>query len=128
MSFFVCFFPLNENIRMLKVEIFKQKTTLFLAATKLWLFYKKIVFFLSFITIRTMSNGLAPACYFVFSCWIYSSWIAAVREGSAGLASILLLPISGAQHMWLGRKLCWFCCLHYVQTLLVAQNKSLLLF
>lgn len=77
--FFVCFFPLNENIRMLKVEIFKQKITLFLAATKLWLFYKKIVFFLSFVTIRTMSNGLAPACYFVFSCWIYSSWIAAVR-------------------------------------------------
>lgn len=44
MSFFVCFFPLNENIRMLKVEIFKQKTTLFLAATKLWLFYKKLSF------------------------------------------------------------------------------------
>lgn len=84
---------------MLKVEIFKQGTTVLLAATKLWLFYKKLPFsFLSPLSEQCHSNGCAPAWYLVFSWWIYSPWIAAVRGGRAALAPILLLPMSGAQH------------------------------
>lgn len=52
---------------MLKVENFKQETTVHLAGTKLWLFYKILPFsFLSSLPEQCHSNGHAPAWYFVF--------------------------------------------------------------
>lgn len=112
---------------MLKVEIFKQETAVLLAATKLWLFYKKCLF----LFLHHYQNNVTLMdilLLFGLYWWVYSPWITAVREGSVGLASILLLPISGSQHLWLGRMLSRFCRLHYVQTSLAAGNKSLLLF
>lgn len=93
---------------MLKVEIFKQETTVLLAATKLWLFYKKLPFSVpSSLSEQWHSNGHSPAWYLVFSWQIYSPWIAG---GGKGVQS---WPPCGWGGSWVGSavsttyKACW---------------------
>lgn len=83
----LCFFPpLNGNIKMLKVEIFKQETAVLLAATKLWLFYKKMPFSLpSSLSEQCHSNGYSPAIWSLLVGLFTLDYCSEGRERRLGL-------------------------------------------
>lgn len=78
--------PQNGNIKMLKVEIFKQETTVLLAATKLWLFYQKMPFsLLSSRSEQCHSNGYSPAIWSLLVALFILDYCSEGREPRFGL-------------------------------------------